>query len=72
MKYIASLSILLALALPAVAGPAQPKVVIAKSTAEQRAMAELVSARIRAALDGEAYALDKPCDGSSCTVSSRP
>lgn len=66
-RYIAAVAVLMALALPAAAGPA---VTLAKSTPEQRATAELVSARIRAGLDGEPYRLDKPCEQEDCTVSS--
>jgi hypothetical protein len=67
MKYIATLAVLMALALPAAAAQ---QVVLAKTSSEQRAVTEIVSARIRAALDGEPYMLDKPCE-QDCTVSSR-
>jgi hypothetical protein len=42
---------------------------LAKSTAEQHALAEAISARVRSALDGEPYDLDKSCNGAPCTVS---
>jgi hypothetical protein len=35
-----------------------PKIVIAKTTSEQRAVAEIISGRLRSALEGEPYTLD--------------
>lgn len=35
-----------------------PKIVIAKTTSEQRAVAEIISGRLRSALESEPYTLD--------------
>lgn len=40
--------------------------------AERAALAELISARLKAALQGEAYTLDKSCDETDCSISIRP
>lgn len=40
---------------------------------EKAALAELLTARIKAALQGEEYRLDKSCDSEDdCTISIRP
>lgn len=45
---------------------------LAETPAERHAMAELISARIKSALAGEAYTLDqKTCNTADCTVSIR-
>lgn len=47
--------------------------VLSQTRAEKAALAELLSARIKAALDGEEYRLDKSCDSEDdCTISIRP
>jgi hypothetical protein len=44
-----------------------------QARAEKAALAELLSARIKSALEGEAYTLDKSCDAEAeCTISIRP
>jgi len=44
-----------------------------QARAEKAALAELLSARIKSALEGEAYTLDKTCDAQAeCTISIRP
>lgn len=74
MKRLAATAVLLMLAAPALAaepasGPASGEdVKIARTTAQQRALTEILSARIRSALDGEAYAIS--CKGKDCGVSS--
>lgn len=57
---------------PAVAAEIRPDAK-ASARAEQAALAELLSARIKSALQGEAYTLDKTCDDTTgCTLSIRP
>jgi len=59
------------LATPAVADTAAGT--LSASRAEKAALAELLSARIKAALQGEEYRLDKSCDSEDdCTISIRP
>lgn len=44
-----------------------------QARAEKAALAELLSARIKSALEGEAYTLDKSCDAEAgCIISIRP
>lgn len=46
---------------------------LSPSSSEKAALAELLSARIKAALKGEEYSLDKTCDSEGdCTISIRP
>ena len=69
MKYIVTIAVLMSLALPAVAGPSAPvRPVMAKASAEQRAVAQLIAGRIQGALDAEPFAA-KECKGSDCTAS---
>lgn len=72
MKHIAIIALALLIASPAQAEEPvrDAKVKIAKTTSEQRALTELLSARIRSALEGEPYTLDLSCKGKECEVSS--
>ncbi|MDE1153404.1 MAG: hypothetical protein PW788_12780 [Micavibrio sp.] len=63
MKYAVAITLFL-LAAPAFADAPQARTVVASSSSDQRAAAELISARIRSALQGEPYSLDR----SSCTT----
>jgi len=63
MKYVALITLLF-LAAPAFADAPQTRTVVAASSSDQRAAAELISARIRSALQGEPYSLDR----TSCTT----
>jgi hypothetical protein len=36
--------------------------------AEQQALAEKISARLKAGLEGQAYSLEQSCDEQNCTV----
>ena len=71
-------SLLTALFVLMLAAPAAAEVVIVPSSlsqtsSEKAALAELLSARIKAALNGEEYTLDKACDSEGdCTISIRP
>lgn len=47
-------------------------VAVNAAQAERAALAELISARLKAALQGEAYTLDKSCDDTDCSISIRP
>ncbi len=63
MKFaLALLAAVLLFATPALAdrGDADnaPKILIAKTTSEQRAVAEIISGRLRSALESEPYTLD--------------
>lgn len=61
----------LMLAAPAAADVAPSS--LSQTASEKAALAELLSARIKAALNGEEYALDKTCDSEGdCTISIRP
>lgn len=58
-------------AAPAVAGTAPAA--FSQNKGEKAALAELLTARIKAALEGEEYRLDKSCDSEDdCTISIRP
>lgn len=48
-----------------------PKIVIAKTTSEQRAVAEIISGRLRSALESEPYTLDisTPAKTSDISIS---
>lgn len=72
MKHIALIAFALLIAAPAQAEePVRDvKVKIAKTTSEQRVLTEILSARIRSALQGEPYTLDLSCKGKDCEVSS--
>lgn len=75
MKYALLIAVLLfASAAPALAqGNVATKSRAAQAQAEKAALAELISARLKAALQGEAYVLDKTCDAQAdCTISIRP
>jgi hypothetical protein len=72
MKHALLIAVLLfACAAPAGAEPSAVKT-RAEMRAERAALAELISARLKAALQGEAYVLDKSCDGIDCNLSIRP
>ncbi len=59
------------LAAPAFAETAPAK--LSPSSGEKAALVELLSARIKASLEGEEYRLDKSCDSEGdCTISIRP
>lgn len=46
---------------------------LSQTKSEKAALAELLTARIKAALEGEEYRLDKSCDSEDdCTISIRP
>ncbi len=61
-----------ALAAPAAAAEVLVSPPRADARAEQAALAELISARLKAALQGETYSLDKTCDDTDCSISIRP
>lgn len=72
MKYIAAIAVLMILAVPAIAGPASTaRPVMAKATADQRALAQQIAGRIQGALDAEPFAADKECKDSNCTASAK-
>lgn len=59
------------LAAPATANTAPAA--LSQNKSEKAALAELLTARIKAALEGEEYRLDKSCDSEDdCTISIRP
>jgi|GEM_PF-1321235 len=59
--------------LPAASAVAEPAGTLSPTRAEKAALAELLAARIKAALQGEEYRLDKSCDSEDdCTISIRP
>lgn len=60
------------LAAPAAAAEVVPAS-LSQTPSQKAALAELLSARIKAALKGEEYVLDKACDSEGdCTISIRP
>lgn len=69
-----TIGMLLTLAAPAAAAekPVHAAKTAALRQAEKAALAELLSARLKAALQGEAYTLDKTCDQAGCAISIRP
>lgn len=71
MKHIVIIALAVLIASPAQAEEPvrDAQVKIAKTTSEQRALTELLSARIRSALEGEPYTLDLSCKGKECEVS---
>lgn len=72
MKYLSLIAALLILSAPVMAQEpvADTKVVIIKTTREQRALTELLSARIKFALEGERYVLES-CKGKTCGEAKR-
>jgi len=73
MKHALLIAVLLfACAAPAVAAEPSAARTRAEVRAERAALAELLSARLKAALQGEAYVLDKSCDDRDCSISIRP
>lgn len=60
------------LAAPAAAADVLVSQARAEARAEQAALAELISARLKAALQGETYSLDKTCDDTDCSISIHP
>lgn len=75
MKFALAILAALVIATPAIAdrGDANdaPKIVIAKTTSEQRAVAEIISGRLRSALESEPYTLDisTPAQTSDISIS---
>jgi hypothetical protein len=65
-------ALLFVCAAPAVAAEPSAIKTRAEVRAERAALAELISARLKAALQGEVYVLDKTCDDSDCSISIRP
>lgn len=67
-------ALLTAVMLVLLSAPAAAADVVAANAAqaERAALAELISARLKAALQGEAYTLDKSCDDTDCSISIRP
>lgn len=67
-------ALLTAVMLVLLSAPAVAADVVAANAAqaERAALAELISARLKAALQGEAYTLDKSCDDTDCSISIRP
>lgn len=67
-------ALLTAVMLVLLSAPAAAADVVAVNAAqaERAALAELISARLKAALQGEAYTLDKSCDDTDCSISIRP
>jgi len=72
MKYsFLTVLFVMMLAVPAMADTVP--VSLSQTKSEKAALAELLSARIKAALEGEEYRLDKTCDSSDdCALSIRP
>ena len=70
MKYVTLIAALMILALPAQAdrADASTRPVMAKTSPEQRALAQLIAGRIQGALDAEPFAADKDCKGAACTA----
>lgn len=69
MKNIIALIFIALLSAPAIAAPQNLPSVPEKSRAEQQALAEFVTARLKAALDGEAYTIDGACPAQKdCVV----
>jgi hypothetical protein len=70
MKYVTLIAALLMLALPAQADrvDAANRPVMARTSPEQRALAQLIAGRIQSALDAEPFAADKNCKGAACTA----
>lgn len=66
-------ALLFAATAPALADSKAVSKTRAEIRAEKAALAELLSARVKAALQGEHYVLDKTCDDKTgCTISIRP
>jgi len=69
MKLFALIPLFLLLAFPAQAQERAPeKLVILKTTSEQRALTELISAQIKSALRGEKYVPVQECKQRECDV----
>lgn len=75
MKFASVLLAVILLSTPAVANRGDetnaPKIVIAKTSATQRAVAESISGRLRSALESEPYTLDiaTPTETSDISIS---
>lgn len=75
MKFALAILAAVIFSAPAIAdrGDAEnaPKIVIAKTTSEQRAVAEIISGRLRSALESEPYTLDisTPSQTSDISIS---
>ena len=70
MKYVTLIAALMMLALPAQAdrADASTRPVMAKTSPEQRALAQLIAGRIQSALAAEPFSADKNCKGEACTA----
>lgn len=67
MKHLILIPLFLFVATPALAQErASDKIVILKTTSEQRALTEILSARIKSALQGEEYIPVTDCKGRAC------
>jgi hypothetical protein len=72
MKHFVIIALFLLAATPALAQDRAPeKIVILKTTSEQRALTELLSARIKSALLGENYVPVAECKARNCEIPSR-
>jgi len=69
MKYIATIAVLMMLAVPAQANNAGAHPVMAKTSADQRALAQSLAGRIQSALDADPFTAEKNCKGENCTAS---
>lgn len=61
MKNFIALIFIVLFSVPALAAPKNMPSVPEKTRAEQQALAEFVTARLKAALEGEAYTFDTAC-----------
>lgn len=69
MKQLVVISLFLLAAFPAQAETRAPeKIVILKTTSEQRALTELLSAQIKSALLGEKYVPVQECKSRNCEI----
>lgn len=71
MKHIALIAVLMTLAAPAFAHHTPGHVTLAKATADQRALAQVIAGRIQTALDAEPFTAEKDCKGQGCTASAQ-
>lgn len=73
MKFALAILAALVIATPAIADRGDqenaPKIVIAKTTSEQRAVAEIISGRLRSALESEPYTLDMSTPAQTSDIS---
>jgi hypothetical protein len=71
MKHVAITAVLMMLAVPAFAHHKPGHVTLAKTTADQRALAQAIAGRIQTALDAEPFKAEKDCKGQGCTASAQ-